>query len=243
MTMRNFIEIDESRCTGCGNCVTACAEGALEIINGKAVVINDIFCDGLGACIGHCPEDALKIIQKDVPDFDEAAVKNHLKSREKSSPSLHVPHTGCPGSQMRERKRAGEVTNSASESPALDVPSELAQWPIQLHLVNPGAPYFKGANLLIAASCSAFSFGNFHRDFIKNHALMIACPKLDRTEPYVAKLADIIRTANPASITVVIMEVPCCRGLSAMVQQAIQESGKRVPYLESIITLDGEIQG
>ncbi|MFC1616985.1 ATP-binding protein [Candidatus Margulisiibacteriota bacterium] len=183
MTKRNFIEIDEDKCNGCGDCVVACAEGALEIVDGKAKVVRESFCDGLGACIGHCPQDALKIVQK--------------------------------------------------------IPQK--QWPIQLHLVNPAAPYFKGANLLIAASCTAFSMGDFHKEFIKGNKIVIACPKLDRTEGYVEKLAEIIKQGEIKSITIARMEVPCCSGLTRLVLEAIKLSGKKVPFLEQVISLQGNI--
>ncbi|MBT7087695.1 4Fe-4S binding protein, partial [bacterium] len=176
MTIRKFIKIDEKKCNGCGQCVTSCAEGALKIINGKAKVVNEIFCDGLGACIGSCPQNALEIIEKDVADFDEKAVEKHLENKKHDIPC------GCPGMAMKDFGKH-EIETKTKNSEA--IPSKLKQWPIQLHLVNPAAPYFKNANLVIAASCTAFSFGAFHQKFLANHRLVIACPKLDRTEGYV----------------------------------------------------------
>jgi NAD-dependent dihydropyrimidine dehydrogenase PreA subunit len=239
---RNFIEIDEEKCNGCGDCVVSCAEGALQIIDGKAKVVNDSFCDGLGACIGHCPVDALKIIEKDVAEFDEAAVEKHLKEKDsQKQPNKHDVACGCPGMAMQDfSKKAGEQEEQGSEQG--DVASQLRQWPIQLHLVNPAAPYFQNCNLLIAASCTAFSLGNFHQSLLKDHAVVIACPKLDRTEGYVEKLAEIIKSGGVLSVTVARMEVPCCMGLTSMVKEAINVSGKKVPFLEEIISIQGEIK-
>jgi ferredoxin len=244
MVVRKFIEINEDKCTGCGNCVVDCAEGALQIVNGKAKVMKEQFCDGLGACIGGCPVDALKIVERDVAEFDEKAVEEHLKS--KDNPKLKTKDErqktkdcgggGCPS--LAFNRGATETIKEKTENP--EGQSELQQWPVQLHLISPQAPYLKGANLLVAASCSAFAYGNFHHDFIKNHIVVIACPKLDRTEPYIDKLTQIIKEGGITSITVVRMEVPCCGGLSHMVKEAITLSGKKLPYLEEIITVDGK---
>jgi len=231
---RNFIEIDEAACNGCGNCVTACAEGALKIINGKAKVVNDSFCDGLGACIGHCPTGALKIIEKDVAAFDENAVNAHLKNK------YDVP-CNCPGMAMQDFRENKIQQEDKKNMECHEVESQLRQWPIQLHLVNPEAPYFKNCNLLIAASCTAFSFGNFHSNFLKDHTLVIACPKLDKTEGYLEKLTEIINRGEILSITVVRMEVPCCMGLTMLVKEAIKNSKKKIPFLEEIISIKGEV--
>jgi NAD-dependent dihydropyrimidine dehydrogenase PreA subunit len=232
MTVRKFIKIDEKKCNGCGECVTSCVEGALQIIDGKAKVVNEIFCDGLGACIGSCPQNALEIIEKDVADFDEKAVEKHLENKKHDIPC------GCPGMAMKDFSEP-EIDTKV-ENPK-SVPSRLKQWPIQLHLVNPAAPYFKNANLVIAASCTAFSFGAFHQEFLANHRLVIACPKLDKTEGYIEKLAQIIKENNLASITVVRMEVPCCAGLTILGKQAIANSGKKVPFLEQVISIQGKL--
>ncbi len=231
MTLRNFIEIDEEKCDGCGDCVVACAEGALEIVDGKAKVVRESFCDGLGACIGHCPRDALRIVRKDVEEFDEEAVEENLKGgRECPGASFTAgphPHVAGAVDPLPLRGRGGGVG--------------LGQWPIQLHLVSAEAPYFKGANLVVAASCSAFSMGAFHDVFLTGKKLVIACPKLDRTEGYVEKLAEIIKVGEVASVTVARMEVPCCGGLTALVKKAIEVSGRKVPFLEQIISLKGEV--
>jgi Fe-S-cluster-containing hydrogenase component 2 len=238
---RNFIEIDEAKCNGCGNCVVACAEGALQIIDGKAKVVKESFCDGLGGCIGHCPTDALKIVTKDVAAFDEKAVDENLK-REKSKREKYDIPCDCPGMAMhdfRENKQTQEKKENRKEQ---SVKSQLQHWPIQLHLVNPDAPYFKNCNLLIAASCTAFSLGNFHYDILKDHSLVIACPKLDRTEGYVEKISSIIIKGGVKSITVARMEVPCCQGLTMMVKDAMKISGKKIPFLEEIISIKGELK-
>ncbi|MDD4526935.1 MAG: ferredoxin [Candidatus Margulisbacteria bacterium] len=242
MVMRKFIEINEEKCNGCGNCIVDCAEGALQLVNGKAKVVKEQFCDGLGACIGNCPVDALKIIEKDVAAFDEEAVEKHLKS--KDNPKLKIAKKedhacGCP-SMAFDRSFVEPKEEKKADNPQGQ--SELQQWPVQLHLINPQAPYLKGANLLVAATCSAFSYGNFHHDFIKDHIVVVACPKLDRTEPYVDKLTQIITEGEITSITVIRMEVPCCGGLSQIVKEAINKSGKKLPYLEEIITVDGKIR-
>lgn len=255
MVIRNFIEIDEEKCNGCGICVIDCAEGALQIVNGKAKVVKESFCDGLGACIGGCPVGALKIIQKDVEAFDEKAVEEHLKFKKNSK--LQTKDTmsttqnteyrgGCPSLAFNKspiNNNSSDTNNKVnSSSNETEVKSELQQWPVQLHLMNPQAPYLKGANLLVAATCSAFAYGNFHHDFIKNHIVVVACPKLDKTEPYIDKLTQIIKEGGVASITVVRMEVPCCGGLSYMVKEAINKSGKKLPYLEEVITIDGKVK-
>ncbi len=264
MVLRKFIEINEDKCNGCGNCVVDCAEGALQIVNGKAKVVKEQFCDGLGACIGSCPVDALKIAEKDVAEFDEHAVEKHLKSN--NNPKLQLVKKeekkgcggGCPGTRAIEIKRNinSEVNRQSfheeqgikhgvtgKDSAIIRENSScLTQWPVQLHLISPQAPYLKGAKLLVAATCSAFSYGNFHHDFIKDHIVVVACPKLDKTEPYVDKLTRIITEGGIASITVVRMEVPCCGGLSHLVKEAIANSGKKLPYLEEVITVDGKIK-
>ena len=231
---RKFIEIDEEKCNGCGKCVVACAEGALRIVNGKAKVISESFCDGLGACIGHCPQDALKIVEKDVAAFDEKAVAEHLNEDKQKN---NCTTFKCPGMAIHDFDDKNKK-NAASD---VNVDSQLRQWPIQLHLVNPDAPYFKKANFLIAASCTAFSFGNFHNNLLENHTLTIACPKLDRTEGYIEKLTEIIKNNNLSSITVARMEVPCCMGLTMMVKSAIEKAGINLFLNEKIISIKGEI--
>jgi Fe-S-cluster-containing hydrogenase component 2 len=240
MTVRKIIQIDEKKCNGCGLCIPSCAEGAIGIINGKAKLINDKFCDGLGACLGECPQNALKIIEREADDFNEKAVEEHLnkikQKQNKTVKEVKNMHT-CPGNQiidLRDKKKT-KVINSRLES-------ELRQWPIQFHLVGVGAPYFDNADLLLAADCVPFAYANFHSDFLKGRPIIIGCPKLDETESYSEKLADIIKTNDVKSVTLVHMEVPCCFGMQSIAEEAIEKSGKNIPLRQSIITVNGEKQ-
>ena len=234
MVRRKIIEIDEERCTGCGNCVTSCSEGALAIVDGKAKVVNEVFCDGLGACIGDCPEDALRIVERDAPEFDEEAVKEHLaETRAEPEPC------GCPSSAPMLLKR-GPRPEDASSEPASGTPaSELVNWPVQWRLVQPSAPFFKGVDMLIAADCVPFAHAGFHRTFIKGRPLVIGCPKLDEQGAFLDKLSLLFRDAKPRSVTVVVMEVPCCSGLVQMVQEAIRRSGMDIPLETHVVGIDG----
>lgn len=254
MPVREIIEINEDLCNGCGACVSACAEGAIQLIDGKAKLVKDEYCDGLGACLGDCPTGALKVIQRDAPEFDEKAVESHLTNIGRPAdahaarhaqpvPQTHAtpaPHHathaggGCPGSMMRQFAQKPAVT------PTAGAPSALQQWPVQLHLVPPTAPYFRDADLLLAADCAAFACGDFHARFLQDHALAIACPKLDDPQGYVDKLAAMITDGGIRSITVLMMQVPCCRGLQRFVDLAIQTAGRRVPVRTVIISLEGE---
>lgn len=228
---RKIIEIDEALCNGCGACVTGCAEGALAIVDGKARLVNEVFCDGLGACIGECPTGALKIIEREAPEFDEAAVEKHLqKSR------------GCPGLQIR----FGEKKAAASSAPAVSgqvIPSELNQWPTQLHLVPPVAPFFKNRELVVLSTCSPSASPDVNWRFIRGRAIVIACPKLDRTEGYVEKLTAILSSNDVPKVIIVRMEVPCCGGLTRMVKEAARRSGRTDLIVEeAVIGLDGELR-
>jgi NAD-dependent dihydropyrimidine dehydrogenase PreA subunit len=250
--IRKIVQIDNDKCNGCGLCVPSCAEGAITIVNGKAVLAADNLCDGLGACLGDCPQDAIRIIERDADEFDEAAVEGHLKSigREPHAEPHHAPahhapaapahHAGggCPGSMARSFTRE----ESADVPAAGQAPSELRQWPVQLHLVPPTAPYFRNADILVAADCVAFALGSFHRDLLKGKALAIACPKLDETGSYVEKLATIFREGDVKSVTVAIMEVPCCRGLDLMVKQAIGLTGRDIPLTTVTVGIQGELR-
>jgi len=231
---RKIIEIDRELCDGCGLCTTACAEGALELdAEGKAVLVRDIFCDGLGACLDVCPTGALKIIEREAPAFDEAAAATRVKAA--------AAHSGCPGSAIRSFVPASRPAPSAAAAPsgAAASASELGQWPIQLHLVSPAAPYFRECDLLIAADCTAFALGSFHADLLRGKALVIACPKLDRTEGYVEKLSELIKANTVYSITVAIMEVPCCSGLWRIVKEAIARSGKSIAARKVVVGIGG----
>ncbi|MFZ2410127.1 MAG: 4Fe-4S binding protein [Candidatus Methanoperedens sp.] len=235
---RSIVSIDEEKCNGCGLCIPNCAEGAIKIINGKAKLVDDRFCDGLGACLGHCPQDAITIIERDATEFDEEAVKVHLKPKmaekkvEKSIPC------GCPGSMAMdfrsEKKSVGGATARQK--------SELRQWPVQLTLVSPEASYFRDAELLVAADCVPFAYPNFHSDFLAGKSVIIGCPKLDDAESYVDKLAEMLKKNNIKSITLVNMEVPCCFGLQRIVEEAVARSGKVLPIRQTVITIRGEKQ-
>lgn len=235
---RSIVSIDEEKCNGCGMCIPNCAEGAIKIINGKAKLVDERFCDGLGACLGHCPQDAITIIERDAPDFDETAVKMHLKPKtaqikvEKSLPC------GCPGSMAMDFRNEKKVAvgKSARQN------SELRQWPVQLTLVSPEASYFKDSELLVAADCVPFAYPNFHSDFLAGKSVIIGCPKLDDAEFYVDKLTEILKKNNIGGITLVNMEVPCCFGLQRIVEEAVARSGKVLPIRQTVITIRGEKQ-
>ena len=227
--IRKIISIDEEKCDGCGLCVPSCAEGALQIVNGKAKLVKDSFCDGLGNCLGDCPRGAITIEEREADPFDEEAVKEHLQK-----PQAPV---GCPGMAAMS---FGEPREKDTES-GRTVPSMLGQWPVQLHLVSPAAPYWKNADVLIAASCVPVAFGDFQNRLLKNRRIVIACPKLDRTEGYVEKLTEIFRHNDIASVTVAHMEVPCCTGLVAMVERALADSGKVLPYRRVKIGIQGKV--
>ncbi|MEW6524212.1 MAG: 4Fe-4S dicluster domain-containing protein [Bacillota bacterium] len=233
---RAIVVIDEEKCNGCGICIPSCAEGALQIIDGKAKLIADKYCDGLGACLGECPMDAITIEEREADPFDEEAVVVHLESL--GRPIHHAPvHHGCPGSAPQVVKK--HPASSAPE-PAGNLQSELAQWPIQLALVPVRAPYFEGANLLVAADCVPFAFPDLHRQYLRDRALVIACPKLDDSAHYAAKLAEIIKANRIRSVTVLNMEVPCCFGLSHLVGLATRGTG--VTLREVVIGIDGTVK-
>jgi len=234
MVMRNIVKIDEEKCNGCGQCVDACAEGAIEIIDGKAKLVSEIYCDGLGACLGHCPEDAITIEQREADNFDEQATEAHLA--EKQSPQQQSDFV-CPGMMAKELRKQGDN----NESIAGDVSSQLSQWPVQLKLVSPRAPYFANADLLLVADCVPFAMGDFHDNFLKNHSIAIGCPKLDDSRFYVEKLAEIIKMNELNSLTVIHMEVPCCSGLAHIAKEAIAGSGAKMSFEDVTISLNGNV--
>jgi len=245
MVLRSIVKIDEDKCTGCGLCVPACAEGALKIINGKAKLISDKYCDGLGACLGECPEGAIIIEERETEEFDEEAVKEHLKSEQTvpavhhSHPIHHHPaHQSCPSAKVMhfERNRTGKETVTTSEKRE----SMLSQWPVQLTLLPPTAPFFENADLLIAADCVPFAYANFHSDFLRDKTLVIGCPKLDNAEFYKEKLTEIFKRSNIRSVTVVNIEVPCCFGLYRLVKEALDSSEKNIPLKQEIISIKGD---
>lgn len=254
MIIRKIVQIDESKCNGCGLCIPNCAEGALEVIDGKAKLVKDIYCDGLGACLGHCPMDAIKIIEREADEFDEEAVDermNNDKTKEEGNctnnqsgvnkkilAQMHAAGGGCPGSRMRViNKKEDKNDNSVK------IESKLSQWPVQLKLVSANAPYFDKADLLVTADCVPFAYANYHNDFLKGRTVVVGCPKLDDNEYYTKKLEEIIRINDLESITVLRMEVPCCGGMSMAAKRARDNSGINIPIKVVTISIEGEILG
>jgi len=275
---RKIIEIDEARCTGCGLCVTACAEGALEIRDGIAKVIKEDFCDGLGACIGDCPEGALRIIERDASDFDPAQVKKHLQSTRGAAgvaeferqhagnaaqpagarpiptaadvrkaldhAKRHGPQAGadslacgCSGSHVKTQKpkHPAPATSGGAGLPDQVNPSDLGQWPVQLHLVPPRAPFFAGKELVVLSTCGPVASADVHWRFLRGRSVVVACPKLDRTEPYAEKLAGIFASNDIPRVIIVRMEVPCCGGLTQLVHQGLQRSGRTDLVVDEVV--------
>ncbi len=228
--IRKIIKIDEEKCNGCGACVTACHEGAIEMINGKAKLTREDYCDGLGDCLPACPTDAISFEEREAPAYNEAAV---TASMQKTTP---LP-CACPGTNSKIIKR--DVPDNNESGPVF-IMSRLSQWPVQIKLVPVNAPYFDKANLLVAADCTAYAYGNFHNEFIRNHITLIGCPKLDE-EDYADKLTQIIKNNNIKSVTVVRMEVPCCGGIENAVKRALQGSGKFIPWRIVTVSTDGRI--
>jgi ferredoxin len=280
-TKRQIIKIDESKCDGCGNCVTGCHEGALQVIDGKARLISDLLCDGLGACIGECPQGAIKIETREAVPYDEVKVMEGMVKQGPNTIKAHLKHLkdhaqkaflkqafayleqnkipnpleedmknehkhgghepcGCPGGRTMDLRNSAACETEAGDPAAR---SQLRQWPVQLHLASPMAPYFQKADVVVAADCTAFAYGNFHNDFIKGKAIVIACPKLDDgQEIYVEKIQALIEDAKVNTLTVVTMEVPCCNGLLAMVKQAAAASSRKVPVKHVVIGIQGGIK-
>lgn len=271
---RKIIKIDEDKCNGCGECIPNCPEGAIQIIDGKARIISDLFCDGLGACLGHCPQEAISIEEREAEPYDEkktmenivragpnviSAHLEHLKShnqeelhkqavaflKEKKikAPAPNPGHShdgkGCPGMKVVDLRKKGE---KASGKTNITLDSRLNNWPVQLKLLNSQAPYFKDADVVVAADCVPFAFANFHQKFLQGKTLVIFCPKLDEAhEEYVEKLAQIFKNNKIKSITAVHMEVPCCFGTGKIVEEAVKQSGKNIVIKEYTISLKGEL--
>jgi ferredoxin len=278
---RQIIRIDEELCNGCGSCIPGCPEGALQIIEGKARLVSDLFCDGLGACLGECPTGAITVEEREAEPYDErrvmaesvipkgeAVIRAHLHhlqghgeeghlrealavleerglelppGEEPEAGCLHAGHgqAGCPGAQARETAEAAAPGGSAGGP---ELPSQLRQWPVQMHLIPPSAPYFRDADVLLAADCTAYAHGDFHREFIRGRRLAIACPKLDsQQEIYLDKLKALIDFSEIRSLTVLTMEVPCCRGLLALARRAAAEAQRRVPLYWQELSVEGRI--
>lgn len=275
---REIIKIDEEKCNGCGLCVPGCPEGALQIIDGKARLISDLFCDGLGACIGECPEGAIEIEKREAEPYDERTVMENIIKAGPNTIKAHLAHLkehgetaflkiavevlkekeidipegfdveektmqhghangGCPGSRAMDFSQE----NSKSETQG-DVSSQLTQWPVQLHLVSPMAPYYQKSDVLLAADCTAFALGDFHEKYLKDKSLAIACPKLDEGQDiYLAKLTAMIDEAKINTLTVLIMQVPCCGGLLRIAQQAAEQAERKIPVKKVVVGIKGEI--
>ncbi|MCK8817219.1 4Fe-4S binding protein [Natroniella sulfidigena] len=286
MPKRQVIKIDENKCNGCGECVTGCQEGALQIVDGVAKLVNESFCDGFGDCIGECPTGALEIIEREAEDFDlkatvehvknvrgEDAVKEMLKAQEAHGEEVpeelkemfgeacgcldhdqgdhghgngyhghgHHAQGGCPGSRMMEMKKSQAEESEDTEE--VEVQSQLQQWPVQIHLLSPQAPYFKNADLMITADCVPVAYANYHQKMLKGNAVAIGCPKLDDANAYVERLAAIIEQNDLNSITVARMEVPCCGGLVQIAQQAAKKAGTDLEVETTVVSVDGKLRG
>ena len=271
MIQRDIIKINEDKCNGCGLCVPNCPEGALQIIDGKARLVSDLFCDGLGACIGNCPEGAISVEKREAEEYDEKKVMENIIKQGKNTIKAHLEHlenhgadkylkeakdflkergidipekkestktrSFCPGSKIMDFSREEKNQNEGGKRT-----SELKQWPIQLHLVSPNAPYFVGKDVLLAADCTAFSIGDFHKDFLKGKTLIIACPKLDSNiDVYVEKLRKMIDEARINTLTVLVMEVPCCSSLLQIAKKALNSASRKIPIKLIVIGLNGEV--
>lgn len=248
MSVRQIVQIDEEKCDGCELCVPSCAEGAIQMINGKARLVSDTYCDGLGACLGECPQDAIIIIEREADEYDDEAVEKHLAEQKRESlvqrpqpvtlkpePPVHA----CPGS-MSQALNPGQQA-PAEANPGGGGPSQLSNWPVQLNLAPVKAPYFDGAQVLIAADCVPFATPDFHRDFLAGRILLIGCPKLDDINHYREKLAQIFQENNIRSIEVAFMEVPCCFGLVQVVKQALEDSGADIPFSVTRVGIRGAV--
>jgi ferredoxin len=236
-TVRKIVKIDEEKCNGCGVCVPSCVEGALKIIDGKARLVSESYCDGLGACLGECPQGAITIEEREVEGFDEEAVKHYHEHEEHDEDKLAC---GCPSATVTEFHEH-EVGARAPER-HIHQPSTLRHWPVQLTLVPIKAPFLPGADVLLAADCVPFAYGGFHQEFLKDHALLVACPKLDDFDAHLDKLTRILVASDIKSLTVVHMEVPCCSGLVFMAKKAIEASGKKIPLKEVTIGVNGDLK-
>ncbi len=247
---RKLIRIDEELCDGCGRCVPGCAEGALQIVDGKARLVAEKYCDGLGACLGECPTGALTVVEAQAEDFDPAAVKERLNEMGLPQPEhmpspeslrLHpAPQAGCPGAALRAMspcRAANEPRSQVREG------SALTHWPVQIRLVPPQAPFLKNAHLLVTADCAAAAYAGLHRDFLPGRVILLGCPKFDDATAYVERFKDIFGQNEVASVTVLEMEVPCCSGLSRIVAQGLSQAGARIPLTRVVIGRDGSVLG
>lgn len=234
--IRKIIQIDEEKCNGCGACASACHEGAIGMVNGKAKLLRDDYCDGLGDCLPTCPTGAISFVEREAAAYDEKAVLENMRKKKEQNLISADSHTGCPGSRMQKIQHSPETASSSQ----IQAGSQLGQWPCQIKLVPVNAPYFDGAKLLIAADCSAYAYARMHDDFMHGKITIIGCPKLDNVD-YSEKLTQIIQNNDIQSVTIVRMEVPCCGGLELAAKKALQESGKFIPWQVVTISIDGRI--
>ena len=248
MATRKIIEIDEEKCDGCGQCVSACAERAIEIRDGKARLVAETYCDGLGACLGECPQDAIRVIEREADAFSEELVRERL-ARLDAKRSLPAAPAGCPGMAVQSLPSLRTIApwRSAAEGAAGGAPpaepSALGNWPVQLRLVPPHAPFLRGADLLLVADCVPFAMADFHQRLLRGRPVVIGCPKLDDGQAYVEKLAAILTISDVHSVTIVHMEVPCCTGLVRIAEAAVQRSGRNVPLKDITISIRGQVTG
>lgn len=233
--MRKIIEIDEERCDGCGQCVPSCAEGAIQVVDGKARLVAEKYCDGLGACMGECPNGALRIVEREAEDFDEGAVEEYLAHKQEEMETAPMA-CGCPSNLIQTLSPRAPGTG-----PEERAESRLGHWPVQIHLVPANAPFLKGADLLVAADCVPVAYPNFHRDFLQGKAVMVGCPKFDDVKAYIEKFTEIFKTADIKSITALVMEVPCCSALPAILKKAMDAAGRKIPLERVVISTRGEI--
>ncbi len=241
--VRKIIEINEELCDGCGQCVPDCAEGSLKIIDGKARLVADKLCDGLGACLGSCPTGALQIVEREAEEFDEEAVEHYLEAERKPKAAPPAMDCGCSSSLIQTLKPmtpCQSANKPTAMAPSSGGPSALAHWPVQIRLVPPTAPFLRNADLLVAADCTAVAARHFQERYLQGKAVMMGCPKFDDAESYIERFADIIATCNLKSITVLIMEVPCCSAMNVIVRRALEKAGVAVPVEQVTISVQGE---
>jgi Fe-S-cluster-containing hydrogenase component 2 len=240
--IRKIIQIDEAKCDGCGQCVLSCAEGALEIVEGKAKVLSDNLCDGLGACIGECPQGALEIIEREAEEFDETAVEEHLDAKQgEATKPAEAPPGGCPSTRLQVFVSSEACQKANQPQGQSTSPSGLSHWPVQIRLIPPTAPFLKGAHLLVVADCVPLVFPSLHQDFLQGKAVMMGCPKFDDAAAYIDKFAEIFRTADIKSVTCVVMEVPCCSGLPMIIKKALTAAKIQLPMRQVVVSTRGEI--
>ena len=240
--LRKIIEIDEELCDGCGQCVTGCAEGSLQIVDGKAKMVSDNLCDGLGACIGECPNGALRIVEREAEEFDEEAVEKYLAEKEAAKQKQQpVLACGCPSTNIQTFAPVSSCREANIPVGFEDSESALSHWPIQIRLIPATAPFLKGADLLVLADCCGVAIPTLHKDLLKGRVVMIGCPKFDDIQEYVEKFADIFKTADIKSVLSVVMEVPCCSGLPMIVKKGMDAAGKNIPIKELVISTRGKI--